>query len=292
MARRWTILVLGEHASRAQQYSVSQRQLKAALSAAVVVVCAVTVLGALVLSRLTGTAHTRGLERENRQLVRQLEQQSAQFESVKSTLAELQRRDEAFRLTAGLEPLGNEVYSAGIGGSRNTSAAALDLAAMTRRAEVLRDSWEEAVATLRLKYDRLASTPSILPADGYLTSSFSKHRWHPLLDENRAHAGIDIAAPRGTPIYAAARARVVFVGPRGQYGLLVELDHGHGYITRYAHLASTNVRVGQLVSRREQIGAVGETGLAIGPHLHYEVLHNGVARNPIGFIFDGGAIPD
>lgn len=291
MARRWTILVLSEHASRAQQYSITQRHLKAVLSAAVVVLCLFSGALALVLARLTESAHTRGLEKENRLLARQLEQQSEQFETVKSTLLQLQRRDEAFRLMAGLEPLGNEVYAAGIGGS-NASAAALDLDAMTRRAEVLRDSWEEAVATLRQKYDRLAATPSILPTEGYLTSSFSQHRWHPILDQNRAHAGIDIAAPRGTPIYAAARARVAFVGPKGQYGLMVELDHGHGYVTRYAHLASAHVRVGQLVGRRAQIGAVGETGLAIGPHLHYEVLHNGIARNPIGFIFDQGALPD
>ena len=310
MTRRWTFLVVSEHENRApQQFSISERQIKAAASAVLLLLLVVSATLSILFTRSQVTQHTRALQMENKLLAEQVAQQRKQFADVQSILSELQKRDEAFRLMAGLEPLGSAVYTAGIGGSSGSTAArsiarvdaelgdmvaanALDLDAIARRALILRNSWEQAVSTLQMKYEQLAATPSILPTIGYLSSSFSRHRWHPILDENRPHAGIDIAAPRGTPIQAAARARVAFVGPRGQYGLMIELDHGHGYVTRYAHLASASVRVGEMVARRAEIGTVGESGLAIGPHLHYEVLHNGVARNPIGFIFDRGAIPD
>jgi murein DD-endopeptidase MepM/ murein hydrolase activator NlpD len=303
--RQWTFLVWSDQGGHTRQYSLTASLLKKGVFGILLTVAGLSMALAGFFSNAGERVRHARLERENRLLAQQLTAQRKALDQLEGTLDDLQKRDEEFRVLAGLEPLSPAVYRAGIGGpggsgeeSRHPvlgkafSSGSFDLDAITQRVRVLRSSLDQAMGTLQTKRDRLAATPSILPATGFLSSEFTNARWHPILDDNRPHAGIDIAAPTGTPIYAAARARVAFVGYRGQYGLMVELDHGHGYMTRYAHLSRALVRPGQTVIRRAQIGEVGETGLAIGPHLHYEVLVNGVARNPVGFIFDQGALPD
>ncbi len=114
-----------------------------------------------------------------------------------------------------------------------------------------------------------------------ISSTFGM-REHPILGRMRAHKGIDFAAPMGTPIMAAGDARVVFVGQQNGYGNVVILDHGHGYTTLYGHMSRFGKEhVGQQVAQGTVIGYVGMTGLATGPHLHYEFRVNGEHRNPL-----------
>ena len=114
-----------------------------------------------------------------------------------------------------------------------------------------------------------------------LSSKFGSRR-HPVLGTVRQHKGVDYAAGTGTPIMAAGDARVQFMGWRGGYGRTVILDHGRGHTTLYAHMSSFGkIRQGQRVSQGTTIGRVGSTGLATGPHLHYEFRVNGVHRNPL-----------
>ena len=117
------------------------------------------------------------------------------------------------------------------------------------------------------------------PVAGPLTSGFGSRR-HPITGETRLHAGLDIAAPAGTPVAAPAAGTVVTAGWAGGYGLLVAIDHGDGLQTRMAHLSRVDVAVGQRVAAGEQVGAVGSTGLSTGPHLHFEVRVGGVAQDP------------
>ncbi|MEO5827797.1 MAG: peptidoglycan DD-metalloendopeptidase family protein [Luteimonas sp.] len=115
-----------------------------------------------------------------------------------------------------------------------------------------------------------------------ISSGFSNARKHPILGRIRAHQGVDFAAPSGTPIMAAGNARVAFVGWKGGYGRAVILDHGRGYTTLYGHMSRFGKeRVGQRINQGAVIGYVGMTGLATGPHLHYEFRINGVHRNPM-----------
>ncbi|MGN6150897.1 MAG: peptidoglycan DD-metalloendopeptidase family protein [Lysobacteraceae bacterium] len=114
-----------------------------------------------------------------------------------------------------------------------------------------------------------------------LSSSFG-NRFHPVLGRMRMHKGVDYAAGTGTPIQAAGDARVQFMGWQNGYGRVVILDHGHGYTTLYGHMSRFgNIRQGQSVAQGTTIGYVGMTGLATGPHLHYEFRINGVHRNPL-----------
>lgn len=115
-----------------------------------------------------------------------------------------------------------------------------------------------------------------------ISSRFTSARKHPILGRVRAHQGVDFAAPTGTPIMAAGSARVAFVGWKGGYGRTVILDHGRGYTTLYGHMSRFGKeRVGQRVAQGDVIGYVGSSGLATGPHLHYEFRVNGVHRNPL-----------
>jgi murein DD-endopeptidase MepM/ murein hydrolase activator NlpD len=115
-----------------------------------------------------------------------------------------------------------------------------------------------------------------------VSSPFSLHRLHPILNTMRAHKGVDYAAPIGTPVRAAGDGRVLFAGRRGGYGNLVELDHSRGITTVYGHLSrfASGLRPGQHVTQGQVIAFVGMTGLATGPHLHYEYRVDGVFKNP------------
>ena len=115
-----------------------------------------------------------------------------------------------------------------------------------------------------------------------VSSPFSLHRRHPILNLIRAHKGIDFAAPIGTPVWAAGDGRVIFEGRKGGYGNVVVLDHAHGITTVYGHLSrfAHGLHIGDRVSQGNVIAFVGMTGLATGPHLHYEFRVNGVYKNP------------
>jgi len=135
--------------------------------------------------------------------------------------------------------------------------------------------------------ERIRNSPPvdmIMPVSGEVSSRFSHSRFHPILQIFRAHEGVDLSAPAGTPIVAPAAGTVRSVGRRFGYGLTIELVHTGGIVTRYAHCRSANVRPGQQVEAGAQIGAVGSSGLATAPHLHFEVLVKGTPVDPIKFV--------
>lgn len=113
-----------------------------------------------------------------------------------------------------------------------------------------------------------------------ITSGFAM-RMHPIHKVWRAHTGVDYGAPTGTPVRTVGDGRVKFAGVMGGYGNVVEVEHGGGDTTLYAHLSRIDVRVGQLVERGQTVGGVGATGWATGPHLHFEFKQNGVHRDPL-----------
>ena len=126
--------------------------------------------------------------------------------------------------------------------------------------------------------------PTLAPVDtGWLSSSFG-WRIDPFTGQKSFHEGLDFPAEAGTPIVAAASGKVIFADVQAQYGKMVEIDHGNGLVTRYAHCSMLLVKEGDLVVRGQRIAAVGSTGRATGPHLHFEVRLNGVPQNPARFL--------
>ena len=133
----------------------------------------------------------------------------------------------------------------------------------------------------------LAGIPQVRPASmDDITSGFG-YRSDPFTGGGALHAGIDFKGPVGSPIYAAATGTVSFAGRKQGYGNCVEIDHGNGLLTRYAHMSRFGVTVGQSVEAGNAIGAIGNTGRSTGPHLHFEVRVNGRAVNPRPFLEKG-----
>ena len=144
----------------------------------------------------------------------------------------------------------------------------------------------ELASTLEEKRMVMLYTPTIWPVRGWLSSQFG-YRTSPFTNRQTFHEGIDIAARHNTDVVATANGVVIFAGPKSGYGNLVTIDHGYGYMTRYGHNSTVNVKVGDKIERGQIIAKVGSTGQSTGPHVHYEVLVNGIPVNPLKFI-----IPD
>lgn len=134
-------------------------------------------------------------------------------------------------------------------------------------------------------YERgLDGIPQVAPARVGMVSSSYGYRRDPFTGAAAMHSGLDFRGPTGAPIYAAAKGEVTFVGRKSGYGKTVEISHGNGLMTRYAHMSNYAAKPGQAVAAGEVIGAIGSTGRSTGPHLHFEVRINGRAVNPRPFL--------
>ena len=131
---------------------------------------------------------------------------------------------------------------------------------------------------------RTVSIPSRVPVEGVRLTSDYGMRWHPVMGGRRAHKGVDLAGPIGTPVHATADAVVGKAEWFSSYGLYVALEHGGDIETRYGHMSRLNVYAGQRVRKGDVIGYIGTTGRSTGPHLHYEVRISGLAVNPIPYM--------
>ncbi len=220
----------------------------------------------------------------------------AQIDTLTGTLDEIDRRDTEIRLLAGLSS--DDTYAARHDSTkRGLTALGLntdqpDIDGMIVRAKTLSASFAEVSDTLRAGAAKFQSIPSIMPTAGWLSSSFSRSRFHPILHIARPHEGIDVSAPMGAPIVAPAGGVVMAVRRETGYGNVLEIDHGFGITTKYAHCSRIVVRPGQKVKRGQVIANVGNTGLSTGPHLHYEIHVNGRAVDPLTYVLPGTAIPD
>ncbi len=144
---------------------------------------------------------------------------------------------------------------------------------------------QELLHALRNRQKSLSTSPSIRPLHGRINSSFG-YRRAPFGGHRSFHKGIDIKGTIGAPIVATAAGTVTRAGFNGAYGICVDIDHGGGIVTKYAHLQLATVKVGAHVKRGDLIGRVGMTGRTTGPHLHYEVVVNGVPRDPVEYFLD------
>lgn len=303
--RQWTVVLVPHGAGGSRTVSVSLRGVQILAGLIGVVVLAAAVFGYGVVTRAVNLTRLERLERRNEFLAEELDRAQRLLASVGDTLDQIAERDQLVRLLAGLEPTDPDVQLAGVGGPAGAWSTreqvlseapegllALDLRTQLddylRRANLLSQSYEEALDSLRSHSDRLERTPSISPIaaqDAWLTSGFARMRMHPIYHEVRPHEGIDVSAPEGTPIQAPASGIVQNVRTMSGYGRTVTVDHGNGVVTFYAHCSRVLVRVGQRVRRGDKLAEVGRTGIATGPHLHYEVIVNGRAVDPKGFIF-------
>jgi murein DD-endopeptidase MepM/ murein hydrolase activator NlpD len=133
----------------------------------------------------------------------------------------------------------------------------------------------------------VAALPTATPLEHFEITSDYGYRRDPINGRSAVHSGVDFAAPRNTPLYTTAPGVVSFAGWRGRYGRVVEIDHGFGIKTRYAHLAKISVKKGEELGIGVEVGLLGSSGRVTGPHLHYEVLFDGAPLDPMNFIKAG-----
>lgn len=214
------------------------------------------------------------------------------------------RDDNIYRVVLGAEPIEKSVRHAGVGGTdRYADIKEKDIAhedlivSLNEKVDLLRrklyiesKSQDEVVELAQKKEKLYAAIPAIQPISNkqlHALSSGFGWRTHPIYKVKKMHPGIDFAASIGTPIYATADGTISEVSVKfSGYGKMVEIDHGFGYRTRYAHMHEFAVRSGQSVKRGDLIGYVGDTGMSTAPHLHYEVLINGSKVNPVHYFYN------
>ena len=303
--RRWTVVFVPHDSEPSRIMEVSYRVVKTAIAGAVIAAAAALVLGYVTISRTVDLSKSSQLAQENARLELQLDELNNRLTGLADTLSRISQRDARIRVLANLDPIDPQVQAAGIGGPtvtgtegdagsgmRRTSEIRVDLNALIRRANLLASSFKEATDSLAVHSARLAATPSIMPTQGWLTSAFSSMRSHPILHVARPHEGIDVTAPMGTPIEAPAAGTVRDAGWEAGYGNTIVIDHGFGTVTKFAHASKILVREGQRVSRGQRIALVGNTGLATGPHLHYEVHVNGRPVDPLRYVLPEHVVTD
>jgi murein DD-endopeptidase MepM/ murein hydrolase activator NlpD len=303
--RRWTVVFVPHDAEPSRVMEVSYRVVKTAISGALMAAAAALVLGYMTVSRTVDLSKSARLTQENTRLEQQLDELNGRLATLADTLTRISQRDARIRVLANLEPIDPQVQAAGIGGPtvagvegdagsamRRTTEVRVDLNALIRRANLLASSFKEATDSLTVHSARLSATPSIMPTQGWLTSAFSSMRSHPILHVARPHEGIDVTAPMGTPIEAPAAGVVREAGWESGYGNTIVIDHGFGTVTKFAHASKILVREGQRVSRGQRIALVGNTGLATGPHLHYEVHVNGRPVDPLRYVLPEHVVTD
>jgi murein DD-endopeptidase MepM/ murein hydrolase activator NlpD len=305
--RRWTVVFVPHGSEPSKIVEVSYGLIKMAVGGLVVGLGAALLVGYATMAHTADLSRTARLQRENTRLAQEIGELHGRLSNLVDTLTSIGQRDARIRILANLEPIDPQVQAAGIGGPtlasrpvlpsegpvlRRSQEIRVDLDALIRRANLLASSFEEAKDSLASHSQRLAATPSIMPTNGWLTSAFSSMREHPILHIARPHEGIDVTAPMGSPIEAPASGVVVDAGWESGYGNTVTLDHGYGIVTKFAHASKLLVKVGQHVSRGQRIALVGNTGLATGPHLHYEVHVNGRPVDPLKYVLPDKVVTD
>lgn len=225
-------------------------------------------------------------------------------ETNKAVEAVEYRDDNIYRIVLGAEPIDKNIRNAGIGGAdryadiRDKRLIDEDMIIelnekvdkLKRKVYIELKSQDELKSLAEKKVKLFAAIPAIQPISNKqlvaIASGFGA-RIHPIYKVKKMHTGIDFAAPIGTPIYATADGKIEEVSIKfSGYGKMIVIDHGFGYKTRYAHMHDFAVRTGQNVKRGELIGYVGDTGISTAPHLHYEVMMNGVLINPVHYFFN------
>lgn len=247
-------------------------------------------------SNNTVKIHT--LKRENDELKREVKRIAESYQDILTEIDSISLLNKELRIAANLKPISKEELYLGTGGSEDVLYSGLGI--RDNEIENLLSSVDDMIATVKFEKNQAKeitsqlnlnqklyeSIPAIKPTEGnYSINGFGMRR-HPILGIRKFHSGLDINCNWGTQVRASGNGKVIAVERQSGFGLVVEIDHGFGYLTIYAHLSKALVKRGDKVSRGQLIAKSGNSGLSSGPHLHYEVHHNGKALDPIDFFFD------
>ena len=286
-----------------RQYSLPLRAVRPVLTG--LVVFFVLFLGAAAFFFHDSGVRVRAalMARENQLLERELASYRERIGDFEHRIATLTEKDRHARMLAGRTGIDEEVLEVGVGGpglaspgddelwtldpeaSEMAYAIRYDLGFLERKADLLEESFDETSAIMEDQWERVEAMPSIFPVGVFrLSSHFSHRRFHSVHKSYLPHRGIDVSTVYGTPIVASGPGVVTFAGERPGYGYMVDIDHGFGMVSRYAHASRLLVYAGQRVKRKEVIAHVGCSGTCQPPHRHFEIHEDGQPVNPLKYM--------
>ena len=287
--KQHTIIVVPHARARFRQFQVTSRLLWSVATAVSLSLVLGVVFGVLWIQSVRKNREVSSLVAENQDLRGRTKALNAKLESLEKLLADFEERTRRLSIVAGLSGSPDP----GTGGVGGLTALPADDALHTeavleeasRRGLFLSGRLGEVEQKLSFQADQLALTPTLAPALGVLTAGFGL-RSDPFTGSQEFHTGIDISSPKGGRIVAPASGTVVKVAWQNGYGRVVEVAHGFGIRTLYAHLDTARVSEGQRLRRGDLVGLVGSTGRSTGPHLHYEVQVAGRPVNPLDYVLN------
>lgn len=285
MQRHHTVIFVRNEGSQLRKWRLATWQILAGGALLVALTLASSYSIWFFLTSRVDRAELARLQEENDKLRLTNESFEARLQNLHGQIAESEDRTRKLAIVAGLENLGAG-SEGGVGGgdSGGPDGALSDLES---RAGGLALALTRVETRLGDNLKLISSTPAIAPVRGIVTSGFGNRR-DPITGQRAYHSGIDISAPPGKPVKAAATGVVVKTEEYGGLGRAVYVAHGYGITTVYGHLSRIQVTPGQKVSRGDVVGLVGNTGRATGYHLHYEVQIEGRSVNPLAYMLDGG----
>lgn len=272
-------------------------------TACVWILCGVVLsgIGISILSFSVGTPAEIALKAENQELINQLEQTKTSIKDLDQQVEQLAQADnEMYRSVLGMEEISYDEREAGAGGadvysefdvySQETSEilkwTAENLESLERSINIQKLSFQEIQKYYNNNKEKMKHIPAIKPTDGIILSGYGM-RYHPVLQYERQHDGLDFRANIGSEIYATGDGVVKYAGRKGTFGRLLVIDHGYEYESYYAHLSSfaKGIKSGTKVKRGDLVGYTGQSGMVEGPHLHYEIRKSDDPIDPLNYLF-------
>ena len=238
------------------------------------------------------------LKNENKELKSEIKRMTKSYQEIVADVEKITALNSELRISANLQPISDEERLLGVGGSVDYLSTNLNIRdvevknllnsveEMIKAVEFEKNQTLEIADKISMNAELYRCIPAIKPTIGNYSIDGFGMRKHPILGIRKFHHGIDINCDKGTLVRSPGNGKVAVVERRSGFGLVIEIDHGFGYRTIYAHLSQAMVKEGESIKRGQTLAKSGSSGLSSGPHLHYEVHHNGISLDPTDFFFD------
>ena len=295
LSRKYSVIIVPDSSDKVVSKQISRKFIYS-VGAISLVIAGAALYAAI--GYLTATVDTRrltNLTEENQVLSSKISELENTVYNLTADMSGIMTVDDRIRLIFDLPAIDPDLREVGVGGleenlhpvnselAQRTWLLEEDIEKIQRQIAFENASFEELLTTVEKKKSDLDHVPTVRPCDGILSRGFGMHN-DPFTGTYQPHNGIDIAAARGTPVYATADGVVSYTGFQAKLGNTVVIDHGNGIRTYYGHLSKIKAYKGQRVDRHDLVGLVGSSGYSTGPHLHYEIRQGGRPVNPFKYI--------
>jgi murein DD-endopeptidase MepM/ murein hydrolase activator NlpD len=295
LSRKYSVIIIPDSSDKVVNRQLSRNFIYSILAVVLIIAGAGLYAAIGYLTATVDNQRLTNLTEENKVLASKISELENTVYNLTADMSGIMTVDDRIRLIFDLAPIDADLREVGIGGldenfhpvnselAQRTWLLEEDIEKIQRQIAFENASFEELLNTVEKKKSALNHVPTIRPCDGILSRGFGMHN-DPFTGTYQPHNGIDLAAPRGTPVFATGNGVVRYSGYQAKLGNTVIIDHGNGIRTYYGHLSKIKVNKGQRVSRHDLIGLVGSSGYSTGPHLHYEIRQGGRPVNPYKYI--------